>query len=72
MSDDDENIFLSADIEGGNNGSRATRDALHSQKLAQRSVGKWTNPEKEQFALVDDWGGERGDTRANRSEMRNR
>lgn len=51
MSDDDENIFLSADIEGGKNWSRATGDALHSQKLAQGSVGKWTNPEKEQFAF---------------------
>lgn len=40
MGDDDENIFLSADVKGGNNGSRATGDALHSQKLAQGSVGK--------------------------------
>ena len=54
VSDDDENIFLSANVEGGIDGLMTTGEALHRQKLAQGSVGKSTNPEKEQLALVDD------------------
>ena len=56
MNDYDNTVFLSTDIEGGNDGPRITEEALYCQKLAKGGVGKSTNLEKERFALVDDEG----------------
>ena len=52
--DNDKIIFLSADIEGGYDGFKTTEEALDYQQSAQGDVGKWTNSEKDRFALVDE------------------
>ena len=53
MNDYDNVVFLSAGIEGRNDGPRTMEEAVYCQKLAKGRVGKWTNLEKERFALVD-------------------
>ena len=56
MNDYDNVVFLSAGIEGRDDGPRTTEEALDCQKWAKGGVGKSTNLEKERFALVDDEG----------------
>lgn len=53
MNDYNNIVFLSADIEGRNDGPKTTEEALYCQKWAKGGVGQSTNPEKERFALVD-------------------
>ena len=53
MNDYDNVVFLSAGIEGRNDGPRTTEEAVYCQKWVKGRVGKSTNLEKERFALVD-------------------
>ena len=51
MSDDDGNLSISADVDGGNDGFRAAGGVSHCKGLVE---GGLANGEKERLALEDD------------------
>lgn len=66
----DGTFFLSANVDGENDGSRRTREILYCKEYVEGGVVS-TKGETERLALVDDGEEDEWVARTNKTEMRN-